>query len=304
MGALTQGGLQPRLQLHLLLLELAEELLGVRPDLHGSLGLDMACKSVMLRRGEGTRCWGRHGPSMRRGSQSLGASPGVRPAAATARTLYLAPLPPVEAQRLHEAVVLLIRPALALLGDCVGLAHLQGGAEGARAWSGRSRGRGMAACPGSGRQPGAAQRPRDEVGRQGAGRRGAWRGQRVALVGGHTRGPPAATSGHQEISVRNYLWSSRSLISFPLVPQALLGPPTEAGERPGRTFPPGLVAESSSSVRSAWEGLCMLLSPRWNTPSCIACYCECGPRRAWEWGWAGARVPPHTLVGQNGVRSL
>ena len=45
------------------------------------------------------------------------------------RTLYLAPLPAVEPQRLHKALVLLIGPPLPLLGDGVGLAglHERGG---------------------------------------------------------------------------------------------------------------------------------------------------------------------------------
>jgi hypothetical protein len=51
---------------------------------------------------------------------------------AAARTLDLAPLAAVLSQRVYEALVLLLRPALPLLGDGVRLACLQGARRGER----------------------------------------------------------------------------------------------------------------------------------------------------------------------------
>lgn len=172
-AALTDGRLQARLQLLLLLLQLAEKLLGMAADLHRGLRLDVACAQGRVGGTWSARCAARTAAAATAGcgcgSPQAGGLGGRRslqqPSAALhhppflfhpclieaasastvqiiqppghARTLNLAPLAAVEAQRLHKAVMLLVRPPLSLLGDGVRLARLRAGAA-ARATAGVS----------------------------------------------------------------------------------------------------------------------------------------------------------------------
>lgn len=191
---LTDGGGQARLHRLLLLLQLREELLGMAADLDRSLGLNVACEAA---EGAGRRRelgW----PLAAAGCAGARAVPALHQAATCParidppRTLNLAPLPAMETQCLHKALVLLLGPPLALLGDGVGLAGLHGRGAGKGAADGRGKWRGEAQQAPPGRPACAlAQRAVELGGWEGRGesRVAAGRGGRVVLAHARAQAP-------------------------------------------------------------------------------------------------------------------